>query len=560
MEYLIQKEKTVLIPLRSQLSLLRSTLASKVSRVRRLMEEVGVGASAHSLSNQYHETSINSNLNSALHSALQSPSSSSSSSFLPLSSSSTSSVSLLKHLEVVREKEVEKDVEKEGEKAKYLPCSSLGTEEKRKRENEEMEIGTEIEAEEKIERESEKEREIERKKDREIEREREVERSRANSLLDEGERKVFELAYALFKALRPLYVARKNLLKSGRTSVSSDDVAGGTGVGEGDENSDDKKIDEEGRIGDKDGRDEVVVREPITGDATTNNNGGGSGGLSDQNNGKQVNNEVRSPSIQNDQATSKNVNKDEKMKRKSSAYSRYGGRSDEIHSNSQNDYFQNTSDVDNYVNDKINNDGNDDSKNSENNDKNNDKNDCKKDESEEEEEDKFLSLEALLSHNRWGVCGFSVQSPLKEFQSNGLLALKNLTEFLLRFKDLGCQLGFEFAQQRYRYCTYSQVAVQLSKFTADVLRLTPTPFTPVSAPIQHLAKQPSWQLLSEPNSFQEVFNLSLLSFDKAWRAMTEEKGMLPDINTYEHCLLYVRETLEKIINEVRVNKRSIALI
>ena len=166
------------------------------------------------------------------------------------------------------------------------------------------------------------------------------------------------------------------------------------------------------------------------------------------------------------------------------------------------------------------------------------------------ESKEFSNLSDLLLCNLWGVCGFSVQDPLQDFHSNGLLALKNLTEFLLRFQDAGCLIGFEFAQSRFRYCTYSQVAVQLSKLTADVLRLTPTPYTPIAAPIQHLAKQPSWQLLSEHNAFQEMFNLSILTFDEVWRSFTGDIGSLPNENTYEHCLMHVQDILETLINQV----------
>jgi ELMO/CED-12 family len=162
----------------------------------------------------------------------------------------------------------------------------------------------------------------------------------------------------------------------------------------------------------------------------------------------------------------------------------------------------------------------------------------------------FSTIEVLNLSNRWGVCGFQPGNPLKDFQSNGLLALKSLTEFLLRYEYAASQLGEVFVLQRSKYCTYAQVAVQLSKFAADALRLTPTPYTPLGAPLQYLAKQPSWLLLSEQNCYQEVFNLSMLTFDEAWRASTEERGTFPHVDTYEQCLLYVRETLDVIIAAV----------
>ena len=162
----------------------------------------------------------------------------------------------------------------------------------------------------------------------------------------------------------------------------------------------------------------------------------------------------------------------------------------------------------------------------------------------------FSTIEELNLSNRWGVCGFQPGNPLKDFQSNGLLALKSLTEFLLRYESAASHLGEVFVLQRSKYCTYAQVAVQLSKFAADTLRLTPTPYTPIGAPLQYLAKQPSWQLLSEQNCYQEVFNLSMLTFDEAWRASTEERGTSPHVDTYEQCLLYVLETLDVIIAAV----------
>ena len=174
--------------------------------------------------------------------------------------------------------------------------------------------------------------------------------------------------------------------------------------------------------------------------------------------------------------------------------------------------------------------------------------------------EKYPTLSALYSSNRWSICGFQTNNPLHDFMSNGLQALKCTTEFLLRYEEAGADLGSDFAQQRSKFCTFAQVAVQLSKFTADALRLTPTPYTPLSAPIQHLAKQPSWQLLSEQNCFQEMFNLSVLTFDEAWRAVTEERGTLPNVNTYEQCMLYVREVLETLIKDVSQNfRRSVSV-
>ena len=71
------------------------------------------------------------------------------------------------------------------------------------------------------------------------------------------------------------------------------------------------------------------------------------------------------------------------------------------------------------------------------------------------------SLDSLLSNGRWGVCGFPAgnHDPLKDFHTQGFLALKCLTEFFKRYQEEGSQLGVEFAQKRARHCTLPQVII-----------------------------------------------------------------------------------------------------
>jgi hypothetical protein len=94
-----------------------------------------------------------------------------------------------------------------------------------------------------------------------------------------------------------------------------------------------------------------------------------------------------------------------------------------------------------------------------------------------------------------------------------------------------------------------QVAIQICKFVADTLEITPTPLTPFQAPIQHLAEKSSWKLLSDENCFQDMFNLCLWTFDREWYYKTDEKDTIPLADTYEQCLLYVRNTLKKILKK-----------
>ena len=102
-----------------------------------------------------------------------------------------------------------------------------------------------------------------------------------------------------------------------------------------------------------------------------------------------------------------------------------------------------------------------------------------------------LSLSPLADHN-----------PLKDFSQDGYVALKSLTEFLKRYGDEASQMGVEFAQKRVKHCTLPQVVNQLSRYTAECLRLTQGLGGNTTAPMQYLAKQLSWTLLSEENCFQ----------------------------------------------------------
>jgi hypothetical protein len=86
---------------------------------------------------------------------------------------------------------------------------------------------------------------------------------------------------------------------------------------------------------------------------------------------------------------------------------------------------------------------------------------------------------------------------------------------LSRYHKQGATIVREFCQQRRGQCSAAQVALQLTKFAVDVLRLLPPAGSaaerdgagnvvraPAVTPAQVLARQPSWLLLSEESSFQ----------------------------------------------------------
>ena len=475
--FLLLKETEILNPLREYLNQIRSILAGKVSRIRELIDEIGVGANVHSLSNQWAELSPKSPFcpyysvstsPSPFPSQSQSQSESKSchesnknfetntntNSDLNSNSNSNSNLDL-------NNKDIETNTN----------TANLGSTSEEKNRDKDIKCdltGTVILSE-----------AVDDENYSKYDKNTKINENYRINKKKEGKDKLFELFLALFYSLKPLYNGRVNLLLDEK---QNSDYLSKTNI-------------------------RYYIRNKIE--------------------------------------KNLNINSENNEERKSANFL-YGG-----HSNDTDNYFEkmNKNENNNNNNDNDSNDNNnDDKKKTEKKNLENNENDKKIKIATENE--KISNLSELLENKLWGVCGFSVQDPLQDFHSNGLLALKNLTEFLLRFENAGCLIGFEFAQSRYRYCTYSQVAVQLSKLTADVLHLTPTPYTPIAAPIQYLAKQSSWQLLSEHNAFQEMFNLSILTFDEVWRSFTGDIGSLPNENTYEHCLMHVQDILETLINQV----------
>lgn len=143
------------------------------------------------------------------------------------------------------------------------------------------------------------------------------------------------------------------------------------------------------------------------------------------------------------------------------------------------------------------------------------------------------SVDALLAHSRWEICGFvhnyldanrplnpadvkanscaANKLPLQEFNGpHGLIGLQSLVAFLKRYPDKGAAILADFASSRKRYCTAPQVVVRLTHFVADALHLLPPAAAQLgsvvdiaqSVPVQTIAKYPAWILLNDELCFQ----------------------------------------------------------
>lgn len=93
--------------------------------------------------------------------------------------------------------------------------------------------------------------------------------------------------------------------------------------------------------------------------------------------------------------------------------------------------------------------------------------------------------------------------PLNDFHSNGLLGAQCVIGFLQRYAGRGASMAVAFAETRFKFCTFAQVACQIAKLAADLLHITPTP-TSADAPVQFMAKHKTWKLLDHEVCYQEV--------------------------------------------------------
>ena len=183
----------------------------------------------------------------------------------------------------------------------------------------------------------------------------------------------------------------------------------------------------------------------------------------------------------------------------------------------------------------------------------------KNDDSNERQLDNFI---ALLSQSRWDICGFPpvIQdkqtllvrknsmnhgimnsdeindlNPLYcfEHKKNGHLAVTLLTSFLVRHREKAAMLVKRFAETRRRYCSLAHVCLQLAWFVTDALKLTPL-CTNASDTIPFLAKQNSWNILSEEKCIEELFDLALFTFDDIWTYFT---GINIIISLYHYIII-----------------------
>jgi hypothetical protein len=161
----------------------------------------------------------------------------------------------------------------------------------------------------------------------------------------------------------------------------------------------------------------------------------------------------------------------------------------------------------------------------------------------------------LLQDDRWKRCNLCQDGEaLKPFSSRqGLVALDGLLGFLQTYGDKAAAMVCDFASHRAQHCSLPQLVMRATHYVADVLQLLPpagTSSTGTSqrlAPLQLVARHPSWCLLNDPRCFQELFDLAMLCFDDSWKNLTERVGELPAIDTYSQALLRTRRTLSELL-------------
>jgi hypothetical protein len=141
----------------------------------------------------------------------------------------------------------------------------------------------------------------------------------------------------------------------------------------------------------------------------------------------------------------------------------------------------------------------------------------------------------LMKSKRWEVC-FPVENALHEFNSQpgGMLAIKCLSLWLKRFGDKASLIICEFALRRKELCSLPMICVYLIQICLVSLKLvTPVSLTQVMTASKHhsppliiehtklraIAREDCWSLLSDETALEQLFSISLLTFDDLWKHM-----------------------------------------
>lgn len=126
-------------------------------------------------------------------------------------------------------------------------------------------------------------------------------------------------------------------------------------------------------------------------------------------------------------------------------------------------------------------------------------------------------------------------------------ALLLLTSFLKNKKTKAAIILCEFSESRRRFCSLVHLSVHLAGLVNETLRLTQISSNP-KAPISSLSKTPVWHLLNDENCVQEVFDVSLLTFDDMWRYFTEKMKQKPTREIYEVCMLVTNSLVKDLLD------------
>ena len=148
-------------------------------------------------------------------------------------------------------------------------------------------------------------------------------------------------------------------------------------------------------------------------------------------------------------------------------------------------------------------------------------------------------LQRLAKSVRWAIC-FPHENPFKGFntQLTGLLAVRCLTYFLKKFGDKASLILCEFANKRSRLAPLPMVCCYLVQICLVSLKLVhphsfsysaayernrraaggfPTEEGDGGCPLREVARERTWKILSDDTCLEELFCVSIMTFDDLWK-------------------------------------------
>lgn len=173
----------------------------------------------------------------------------------------------------------------------------------------------------------------------------------------------------------------------------------------------------------------------------------------------------------------------------------------------------------------------------------------------------ILTLTLTLSQTYSG-CG--------KTSHHGVLSIKLLTSFLTRHKEKAALIATEFASSRRRHCSLPHTAHTLTRYILEALSLSPSlseepraqetgkAGKPRSSAFDCqtvipllAAKEGVWSILSEERAMEELFDMSIFTFDDVWKHCTDRRGTLAHSSVHALCLSATNTLLKQILHSAR---------